>query len=300
MMPKMMELLKSERENDKFVAAQVLGECGPAAKAAVPDLRPMLGGTQYERNRAAAAKALGRILKGAEPTPEVEAITRELVGLFEDKYPDVRREALTACGTIGPGAKSCIPDLAKRMGDAAGGGAIVRDVGRAAVWTCGEFGTLSAGHMDRLINIMHGSPVPEVVEAIGKIGATQDNVVPNIIDYLEKVAAGGIIEREGDRSHPLGGAGALAVLEKGFGALERIGPKAAPAVPYLVRQISAPGWDKRKTCALGALRALRAIGPAAKESLPAIEKCQASSDADVKKAAEEALSAVRGTKEKAE
>ena len=53
--PQVIPVLKSERENDKFVAAQVLGNYGPAAKAAVPDLLPMLKGTQYERNRAAAA-----------------------------------------------------------------------------------------------------------------------------------------------------------------------------------------------------------------------------------------------------
>jgi HEAT repeat protein len=62
-MPKVLPLLKSERENDKFVAAQVLGECGPVARTAVPDLLPMLEGTHFERNRAAAAKALGQIPK---------------------------------------------------------------------------------------------------------------------------------------------------------------------------------------------------------------------------------------------
>jgi hypothetical protein len=292
MMPKMMELLKSERENDKYVAALVLGQCGPAAKAAVPGLLPMLEGTQYERNRAAAAKALGQILKGAEPSPDMDAITRKLVGLFEDKYPDVRREALTACGTIGLAARSCIPDLTKRMGDAAGGSSGVRDIGRAAVWACGEFGPLSACHIDRLIFVMHGGPVAETVEAIGKVGAVNDNVVPNIVDRMEQVAAGTVIAREGDRTPRMSGEAIAVYMEKSFGALERFGPKAAPATPYLVRLISAADWERRKAYALGSLRALRAIGPAAKEAVPVIKKCQASSDAEIRKAAEEASRAI--------
>jgi hypothetical protein len=40
--PKIIEavlpILKSDRENDRFVAAQILGEYGPPARAAVPDL----------------------------------------------------------------------------------------------------------------------------------------------------------------------------------------------------------------------------------------------------------------------
>jgi HEAT repeat protein len=44
--PLVMRVLKSDRDNDKFAAAQVLGEYGPAARAAVPDLLPMLQGTQ--------------------------------------------------------------------------------------------------------------------------------------------------------------------------------------------------------------------------------------------------------------
>jgi hypothetical protein len=206
----------------------------------------------------------------------------------------VRREALTACGTIGLAAKSCIPHLAKRIGDAAGGGSPVREIGRQAVWACGEFGPQAACHIDLLISTMHGGPVPETVEAIGKIGAVHDKVVPNIVDRMELAAAGGVVVREGYRTHRMGGEDIAVYMEKAFGALERIGPKSAPAVPYLVRLISAPGWEKRKPYALGSLRVLRAIGPAAKDAGPAIEKCLASSDADIKKAAQEALAAVRG------
>jgi hypothetical protein len=210
---------------------------------------------------------------------------------------DVRREAVNACGMIGLAAKSCIPDLVKRIGDAAGGNSTVRDAGKYAVWACGEFGPLAACHIDRLISIMHGGPVPETIEAIGKIGAVHDNVVPNIVDRMEQVAAGNVIVREGDRTHRIGGEAIRANMEKAFGALERIGPKSAPAIPYLVRLISAPGWDKKKDYALGALKALRAIGPAAADAAKTIEaNCVPSADADIRKAAEDALGSIRGAK----
>jgi hypothetical protein len=56
-----------ERE---FVAAQILGVYGPLSRVAVPDLLPMLKGTQYERNRTTAAKALGP--KAAEAVPYIK------------------------------------------------------------------------------------------------------------------------------------------------------------------------------------------------------------------------------------
>jgi hypothetical protein len=288
-------VLKSDRENDKFVAAQVLGEFGPAARAGVSDLLPLLQGTQYERNRAAAAKALGQILKSATPCTETEAVTRELVRLFDDKYLDVRREAVAACGTIGLAAKSCIPDLARRIGDAAGPDSIVRDAGKYAVWACGEFGPLAACHMDRLISAMHGGPVPETIEAVGKIGAVQDNVVPNIVDRMERVAAGTVMVREGDRLHVMSAELIQANMEKGFGALERFGPKSSPAVPYLARLVSAQGKEWKKPYVLGSLKVLRAVGPQALDAAPAIvQSCLASPDGEIKLAAEQALGAIRG------
>ncbi len=297
-LPQVLPLLTSERENDKFVAAQVLGEYGPMARAAVPLLIPMLQGTQFERNRAAAAKALGQILKGAEPSEEVEKVTQELVRLFDDKYIDARREAVTACGMIGLAAKACIPALGKRIGDAAGDHSTIRDAGKYAVWACGEFGPLAACHMDRLISIMHGGPVPETVEAIGKIGAIQENVVPNILNRMEEVAAGNAIVREGSRSHRMGREAIQAYMEKGFEALARFGPKSAPATSYLVRLISAPGWQKNKAYALGALKVLGAMGAAAGgEALQTIKtNCLTASDPDIRRAAEEALEKIQATR----
>jgi hypothetical protein len=260
MMPKMMALLKSERENDKYVAAQVLGGCGPAARAAVPDLLPMLQGTQYERNRAAAAKALGQILKDAQPSEEVEKVTKALVAVFRDKYPDVQRESVYACGMIGPAAKSCLPHLVEPLEYGihySSSDGPYFQVRTATVWTLSRMGPLAAGYMDRLIARLHyeGSRMPGIVEAMGSIGPVNDNVIPNIIDVVE--GAG----RPGD---------CAGFKVKAFETLAKFGEKSAKAVPVMRRFLRDTTGNEPRPIQEAILKALPAMGAAAKEAAPEI------------------------------
>jgi hypothetical protein len=252
--PLVIPVLKSERENDKFVAAQILGNYGPPARVAVPDLLPMLQGTQYERNRAAAAKALGQIFKDAEPSEEVDKVTAALVKAFTDKYSDVRREAVTACGMIGPSAKACLPDLVPRFDDTEW----LKDsecflVRKATAWTCGRIGPPAAVHIDRLIAKLHaeGSRASEFVEAIGGIGAVHDNVVPNIVDVMERQDRG------------------IGWQVQGYEALEKFGAKSAPAVPLLARFLKEHRLHPH--CTVAAIRVLKAVGPEAREAVPVLQ-----------------------------
>ena len=174
--PRLFPLLKSERENDRFVAAQALGNYGQPARAAVPDLVLLLQGTQFERNRAAAAKALGQILENAQPGEEVEKVALALTAKFNedyDKYSDVRREAVRALGMIGPAARICIPKLTRGLTDFVLHSQEHFMVRQQSAWTCGRMGPLAAEHIDRLISMLHaeGCKAPEIVEAIGRIGA---------------------------------------------------------------------------------------------------------------------------------
>jgi len=295
LIPKLIPLLKAKRENTRPWAALALGEYGPKSKAAIPDLMPMLKGTQYERNRAAAAKALGQILKGAEPGEIVDEVVKEMIRLFDDKYLDVRHEAIKALGMIGMSAKACVPKLEKVIGYASAGNSTSRNVGKDSVWTVGVFGELSKGHIDKLISTMHGSPLPHVIRAIGEVGPIHENVVPNIVDRMEKVASGTVMVREGSRTHHMGGGTITENMMAGFDVLEKWGEKSAPAVDYMMHLISHKNWTRRLDYARGALRVLGAIGPKAKKAVPTIEKnCLGSSDEEVKKAAEAALAKIKG------
>jgi len=261
---KLIPILKSDRENDRFAAAQTLGEYGPAAKAAVPNLLPMLEGTQFERNRAAAAKALGLILEDSKESEEIENITKKLIAIFRDQYPDVQREAVKACGMIGPAAKACIPHLKEPMVFTLGN--VARDepyrlVRRAACWTLGRMGPLAKGYIDQLIAKMHGEglKVPEAPWAIGCIGAIHENVVPNVMDFLEKAGRDWRHSPESKLN--------------AWQALTKFGAKSAPAVPLIARYLrEGIGTGEPPDVFIEWFKILGAVGPKAKEALPGVKK----------------------------
>jgi hypothetical protein len=257
--PQVIPVLRSERENDKFVAAQVLGVYGPVSRVAIPDLLPMLEGTQYERNRAAAAKALGQILKDAEPGDEVEKVTQALIKAFGDGYADVRREAVTACGMIGPAAKSSVKHLAPRLTDGGhSGGWWGKDeqcmVREAAAYCVMRMGPLAKEHTDLMISELHleGQKDPVWFKALAAIGPVQGNIVPNMLNKIESK------DNSGGR------------WVEAYEALGAFGPKAAEAVPLLDRFLR----DRKvpTACAIQIIKTMGAIGPAAKEAVPTLEQ----------------------------
>ncbi len=308
--PKLLPLLAADRENSRFPAAQVLGGYGPPAREAVPHLLPMLKGTQFERNRAAAVDALGRILKDAKPSDEVEKVTQAIMVVFPDQYEDVRREAAVAVGRIGPAAKSATKALLKLLNDKH------FPVRGAAAWACGRLGKHAEMHIDKLISMMHGERdiATTVVYAIGELGPVHENVMPNVVDRLEKTFYGqwgGF--RVGARSYTVG------KITKGtkeeyqwycFDALARHADKAEAAVGLMERQISENGWNSshRMNRALGAVKVLKAVGPKAGSAVPKIKaalevkrwdnRIPREVLAEFKKTAQEALDAIAGKKPK--
>ncbi len=298
--PKVVPLLASDRENDKFVAAQVLGEYGPAARSAVPDLLPLLQGTQFERNRAAAAKALGQILKDAELSEEVEKVAELLAAKFNeeyDKYSDVRREAVYALGMIGPAAKKIIPKLTRALTDFKLYSEEHFLVRKAAAWATGRMGPLAAEHIDRLIAMLHaeGRKAPEIVEAIGRIGAVHDNVVPNIVDAMER--------HDG-----------IGWQIQAYEALLKCGTKAAPAVPLLARFLRERVLHP--SLMVPAIKVLKMLGPLAEGAAGELKeycdidayRCRNNNIrpatpeqvAEIRRVAREALEAITGQKHAAQ
>lgn len=263
--PKIVEalipILKSDRANDRFAAAQVLGEYGSASRVAVPSLIPLLKGTQYERNRSAAAKALGQILENAEPSKEVTKVALALTAKFNEDYDthsDVRRESVRALGMIGPAAKICISKLTRGLRDYKEHSDEHNMVRQQAAWATGRMGPLAKEHIDLLISMMHteGHKFPEIVEAIGRIGAIHKNVVPNIVDKMEK-------RRRGD----------LPSLIASFEALANFGTKSLPALAFVQRSLSDGLAIQKPNIPLlvGACRALGSMGPKAKPALSVLK-----------------------------
>ena len=99
--------LKSEKAAERAAAARILGELGPAAKEAVPDLQSALGDADKDVRRCA-ARSLGDIGKASKPA--VAALGKSL----KDADAPVRQAAAYALGRIGDPAAKPFLEAAKK------------------------------------------------------------------------------------------------------------------------------------------------------------------------------------------
>ena len=108
-------------------------------------------------------------------------------------------------------------------------------------------GPLAAEHMDRLLAMLQGEgdQLPEIAEAIGRIGPVNGSVVPNIMDRMESVGWG-------------------ACMEACIAALEAFGPKSEGSTDLLCRFIRE--WKADAKGMTRMVRVLKAIGPGAKNA----------------------------------
>jgi HEAT repeat protein len=134
----------------------------------------------------------------------------------------------------------------------------------AAAWACGRMGGKEAAvHLDLLISLLHTDARvnPDIPETLGIIGPVNDNVVKNLVDAFENTA------RPVDWPEFK-----LATLR----ALERCGPKAAPAVAFLARNLeknftSSHHYHQARYLPV-IMRIFAAVGPGAREAAPVIKK----------------------------
>ena len=99
--------LKSEKVTERAAAARILGELGPAAKEAVPDLEAALADPDKDVRRCA-ARSLGDIGKAAKPA--VPALGKTL----KDPDAPVRQASAYALGRIGDPAAKPFLEAAKK------------------------------------------------------------------------------------------------------------------------------------------------------------------------------------------
>jgi HEAT repeat protein len=102
--------LKSEKVTERAAAARILGELGPAAKEAVPDLQAALADPDKDVRRCA-ARSLGDIGKASKPA--VPALGKTL----KDPDAPVRQASAYALGRIGDPAAKPFLEAAKKDTD---------------------------------------------------------------------------------------------------------------------------------------------------------------------------------------
>ena len=107
--------------------------------------------------------------------------------------------------------------------------------------------------------------MPTIVEAIGKIGLVHENVIPNIVDKMEIAANSNWSSGTEMSLWPFGSAA--------MKALQRFGPKAMSAYPFLIKFLpTKTGVNRSRLLVITEVtRTIGAMGPAAKAAIPQLQ-----------------------------
>lgn len=260
--------LKSPNSGVRSWAADQLGKLGPAGTDALPELAAALQRTSQSVQRLELLLAIGRILaaghydQGATPEQiaKLTPVAEVLVALLDDPDPNVRESVLKVIGPLGPAVEKAVPALVKRLPDP------------AAVTALGKIGPPAAAAVPDLIKVLDGQ------KSLRIINARSNTVDPNTGRYFTYKK----IDHPNPSLDPL--------LKATIKALGRIG---AVAVPELTKALHSTNVAVR----WAACEALAAIGPPAKEAVPALQARVAATDVEViqvRHAARDAIAAIRG------
>ena len=237
-------LMKALEDPDYIVrknAARALGIIGPPARESVSGLCALLKGDASQQVRQEAAMALGMI--HARPEESVPALLRA----FKDSDEWARMRAISAVGRFGPEAASALPTLAPLLEQPAG------QRTNAGVTALGAMQLIGEPAKPYLLKALNNKLSRSLaVEGLGSMGAPE--ALPEILKLL----------KDSDASVRVAAARALWKLD----------PKqTATVVPVLIEGVK----DQKHWAVRGrAIFVLGEIGPAAKESVPAL--CEALKD----------------------
>ncbi len=302
----------------------LLGEVGPAAKSAVPDIVPLLSdeGPVIRRQAAMTLGEIGPAAKNAVPA---------LIKSLDDKEAAARFGAAYALGKIGDSRASSA--LEKEM--TGSGPLFLRTV---CAWALMRINPDDAKISDEAVKLLGESLKSEDVrvrrgaarglaelkrppeKAIGPLLAAMGDSDPLVLESVAQAlakAGGGHVEeiaaalsdkaRRDCAVRTLVGLGsecasAVPQLSESLGdsrpmfrrealfALAKIGPEAAKAVPQIQAELN----DETPEVQYAAVYTLGKIGPAAKSAAPALRKNLSSDDAFLKMASVWALLQIEG------
>jgi len=252
------------KPDTRYWAALALGELGPVAKGALPQLTEALS-DEHPDVRREILLAIGRL--GAEAAPAVPTITK----LVSDKDQSVQNAAAYSLGQIGPPAKSSLDALREGMKSTdelmptvcAWAMARIEPDSKEA-WANAKPLLLAAlRHKNPRVQALSlkglldmGTPPAELLPVLNEVLAESD---PKLVDEILAVLAS-----SGHEGLP----GLILALKRpesrGHAALllERLGPKASEAVPGLIVAAGDKSAEVRREAlyALGAI--LAGKGPA--------------------------------------
>ena len=233
-------LMKALEDPDYIVrknAARGLGIIGPPARESVSGLCALLKDDASQQVRQEAAMALGMI--HARPEESVPALLRA----FKDSDEWARMRAISAVGRFGPEAASALPTLAPLLEQPAG------QRTNAAVTALGAMQLIGEPAKPYLLKALNNKVSRSLaVEGLGNMAAR--DAIPEIMKLL----------KDSDASVRVAAARSLWKLDPS---------QAATVVPVLIEGVK----DQKRWAIRGrAIFVLGEIGPAAKESVPALRE----------------------------
>ncbi len=273
-------------------AASALGQIGPAAAAAVPELVALLKDGD-ETVRCQAAEAVGEV--GVAGDLSVAA----LVELLADASVPVRAAAARALGGLKEAAAPAVPSLVTLLQDSE------ESVRTAAAETIARIGTLDTVATDTLVaglrsddNVVRA----QTAEALGTIGASAQEAAPALVETLKddndvvRARAVEALGKIGNGAAEVAVPGLVRALRDtdnwvsalAAEALGQMGESADEAVPALVRSLGHVNPLVRSNAA----EALGRMGAAAGRARSALEKTCGDEDGGVRCQALHALGAL--------
>jgi HEAT repeat protein/S1-C subfamily serine protease/DNA-directed RNA polymerase subunit RPC12/RpoP len=238
-------------------AAQILGEIGPEARLAVPELIKALNDPS-DLLRRSAAEALA---KTGPPNKQDLALLRQTL---KAKTLEGRLYAAAALGNLGADARPAAPDLLEALKEADADTnvrqAAARALGKIDAREQAQPGLQAAlDDADKEVRVAAG-------EALAALCLASGGNVPGLLGMLK--------HKDGEvRAHAAR-------------ALAKLGRDAKPALADLIKAVKE---DKDKQVLKAALETLAQIGADAKASLPEVKKALRDTDPDVRRAAIDAL-----------
>jgi HEAT repeat protein len=289
--PALTEMLRDDDPSARIVAAEQLGQIGPAAQAAIPLLlsQATQDGSQHANTTAAAA------LKWIDLTA-ARQVMDHFVQRLHDQDVQQRRTACAVLGSLGPLAKPAVPALLAVAHDS---DALVRRNVLIALASIGiPSGPITAALLDGLrdsSSLVRQTAVTQFAFTVplSQEAVTQMTPLPDDQDRALATLARTALDRPkpGDAAH----VESLGMMIKHATArdyalhqLAQLGPAASDALLPVLPLLQA----EQPLIRYLAAEALGAMGPAARQALSALRERQTDPDPVVRAAVAEAVAGI--------
>jgi HEAT repeat protein len=291
--PGLIEDLQSEDRQAQQLAAANLKDIGPPAQPAVPLLVELATSDRRSHLRSEAARALPFIDLSAS-----RHVMMYYLPTLQEPDDEVRRDAVSVLGALGPVAKPAAPSLLMMLNDP---DTIVRD---RVVRALGSIGLpadrvvrgLTQALRDSEWTVRHaavtqfafsGYTGPDSLSVVQELTKDPNHAVAQLAQSAVASAARPVqastyslmLKQGTDRTYPLQ-------------QLAKLGPRAAESASDIAALLAAEQPLERYLAAC----ALAEIGSTAKETVPALRAAVQDPDPIVREAAAEALQAIEGNR----